>query len=155
VRASVMFSALLALGPPASFAGNTTSPPPLPQGSWHVRVCFSDGPSTNQPCAFLDQRLILRIENPAAFDHKGPVVFEESISEDLARAIVGHVLSAVRAFKLRNPSAVPSNDGIFFSVYISSSVDSAEVHYPVLSRNVAPDFAELRRLLHEKARVAF
>jgi len=117
-------------------------------------VCASEGYTNKQPCAYLDQRLILRVESPVGGDMHGPVVFKEKISDDLAHMMFASALAAVRAFD-RTPGH-DVLDGTMFTISITANGNDAVATFSDSDvAHMGPDVRELNRLLHETVRVAF
>jgi hypothetical protein len=112
---------------------------------------LSEGNTSQQPCAYLDDRLLLRVENPTGPSGKhGPVVFEQKIARGLAQRIFATALAALRSFGTTPGQAVL--DGALFSVELASTGNTAKVEFGAASiLNMSPEVRELNGLLHETA----
>jgi hypothetical protein len=120
----------------------------LPQ-VWKLQACLSVGYTTRQPCAFLDQHLTLRVENPT-----GTVVLKSAVSPDVALSIYEGALSAIRSFD-RAPGREVL-DGTLFTVSLHVRNNTAEVKFGDSDlSNMGPEVRKLERLLHEAAGGAF
>jgi len=112
------------------------------------------GYTNKHPCAYLDQRLILRVENPVGVDKHGPVVFKKTISEELAQKMFTNALAAVRAI-----DSTPGHyvlDGTLFKISITANGNDVEATFTDSDvAHMSPDVRELNQLLHETAPVAF
>jgi len=153
MRLIATFAALFACWPQWSCSGHATVPT-LPQGMWNLRICLFEGITTRQPCAYLDNRLILRVANPESLGRRGTVVFEEHISQDSAQKIFASALSAVRSFN-STPGRLLT-DGILFTIEVSASGNVAQVRFANTAvSEMGSEVRELERLLRETARGAF
>jgi hypothetical protein len=148
VRLSATFSAYLVLWALGSCAAQPIAPP-LPQGRWKLQVCLSQGYTSIQPCAYLDDRLILRVESPAVPPgQQGPVVFEQHISQEVAQRIYISALAAIRSFNSTPGREVL--DGALVSVTLTAAVNTAHVEFGDSDvSKMSPAVRELNGLLNE------
>jgi hypothetical protein len=146
MRVLVTLGAFLALGPfGAALAGEPTAVA-LPQGSWSLKICVAFGPTTNTPCVYLTQKLILRVENPTwPPPPQRKVVFEQPISPALAQQIYAHALSAIRS--IGEPQGDPVIDGTDVRIALTSPPTSAEVRF--WGSDAGPEVRGLISLLRE------
>jgi hypothetical protein len=112
-------------------------------------VCRSEGYTSAQPCAHLDNRLVLRVENPAGSPGEhGAVVFEHNISPELAERIYAGALKAIHTFD-DTPGQVVT-DGTLFSVKLATLGSTAEARFTAADTSqMSSAVRELNGLLHE------
>jgi hypothetical protein len=144
MRVFVTLGALLALGPFGGAAAGEPTAAALPQGSWSLKVCMAFGPTTDTPCVYLTEKLILRVENAS-----GPpppqrkIVFEQPISPESARQIYSHALSAIRS--VGDVQGELGIDGADVRITLTFPATRAEVHFS--SSNLEDAGPEVRGLV--------
>jgi len=135
------------LGPLVLGACTTISAPHIPVGTWTLDICRSEGYTSIQPCAHLDQRLVLRVANlTKASEDQGRYLFYQVVPQALALKIYASTLSVIHAFpSCKGPDVL---DGTLFSVKLITGENSATIQCGGAGiSSMSPQVQSLDRLL--------
>ena len=156
MRAVATFGALSVLWT-AGILAATSANSSLPDGNWKLQVCMSVSYTTSQPCAYIDQDLILRVERPprdVSPIRQKQVTFEQKVSRELALRIYSGTVEAIHSCDAAHQQPAPDANMLTMVVTTVGRNDQLDC-YGVDDATAGRGVLELIRVLNDSTRGAF